>query len=327
MAVSTTALQIQDEKFKSLGLDKKVVNAEQVCSYSRNLGAATDKNPVLVLIHGYPQSSYMWRHLIPLLPPSAPIFAVDLPGYGASAPLEKHDKLSIGNAIIAALRTEVKRTSSSPPSAIPIVLIGHDRGARVAHRLAVSGAQSVDIFGICLIDIVPTTTQWAASTNPREVTTYFHWLFLANVSLAIRMITSFGPANWCTEMINNWSGKSPSGQTSLKSDDSLSVYTNFFAQPHTLEASCKDYEAGASVDVDAQKEDQTSGRKIRVPLLLVYSEGYIGGRYDFPDVWEDWVGEGVSVRTKSWGNGIGHFGAEEAPEETAGAIKEWLGEL
>lgn len=96
-----------------------------------------------------------WRHFIPLLPKDAPIFAPDLPGYGASAAIEKHDKLTVGHAVLSALRTEVKRTSSNPPAGdVPIVLIGHDRGARVSHRLAVSGVEGFDIKGVCLIDIV-----------------------------------------------------------------------------------------------------------------------------------------------------------------------------
>jgi pimeloyl-ACP methyl ester carboxylesterase len=95
------------------------------------------------------------KQLIPLLPPNAPIFAPDLSGYGNSAPIKNNDKLSVGNTLIAALKTEYKRTSSGPSSAaVPIVLIGHDRGARVAHRLAVSGAEGFDIKGVCLIDIV-----------------------------------------------------------------------------------------------------------------------------------------------------------------------------
>ena len=185
---TTSAHKIQDEKFNSLGFSKAIVNKEQVCSYSRGLGTVSDKNPILVLIHGYPQSSYMqvtpassnpsptcsrhlytyirfprqtsltpsrWRHFIPLLPKDAPIFAPDLPGYGASAAIEKHDKLTVGTAVLSALRTEVKRTSSKPPAGdIPIIIIGHDRGARVSHRLAVSGAEGFDIRGVCLIDIV-----------------------------------------------------------------------------------------------------------------------------------------------------------------------------
>jgi hypothetical protein len=138
------------------------------------------------------------------------------------------------------------------------------------------------------------------------------------------MIKAFGPSTWCEEMVSKWAGKNPKGLDSLHSDDALTVYCKFFEQDHTIDASCKDYEAGAGVDVEAQKKDQEEGRKIKVPLLLVYSEDYIGSRYDFREVWKDWVDEGVDVQTVALGSGIGHFGAEEAPRETAEAVNGWL---
>jgi pimeloyl-ACP methyl ester carboxylesterase len=92
---------------------------------------------------------------IPRLPQQSPVFVPDLPGYGASAPIKDNDKLSVGKVVLSAVKTQVKRSSSQYTSAnIPIILVGHDRGARVAHRLAVSGYQGVDINGVCLIDIV-----------------------------------------------------------------------------------------------------------------------------------------------------------------------------
>jgi pimeloyl-ACP methyl ester carboxylesterase len=281
--------------------------------------------------------------LIPLLPSSAPVFAPDLSGYGNSAPIKNNDKLSVGNALIAALKTEYKRTSSgSSSAAIPIVLIGHDRGARVSHRLAVSGAEGFDIKGVCLIDIVssetgciwacdhvnetqvPTSTQWAASSKAKELVGYWHWPFLANVELAAKMITAFGPSNWVKEMTLRWAGSNPHGLESLESDDSLAVYGGFFEQEHTILSSNEDYKAGATVDIDAQTEDQKAGRKIKAPLFLLYSESYIGSRYDIPKEWRGWVDEGVSIESHALGDRIGHFGAEEAPEESARVINAWL---
>ncbi|KAF2124180.1 alpha/beta-hydrolase [Dothidotthia symphoricarpi CBS 119687] len=327
---STAALGTQDEKMSSLGLTKTIVNNEKVCCYSRDLGAVSKKNPVLVLVHGYPQSSYMWRHFIPLLPSTAPLFVPDMPGYGASAPTEKMDKLTVGNALMDALKSEVSkaRTSSDAQGDIPIVIISHDRGARVAHRLAVSGVAGVDIRGVCLIDIVPTSTQWQHNASPttaaKEVTGYFHWPFLANVSLATRMITALGPSTFCTDMIQRWAG---SGLSNLTADSALPLYGALFAQPHVLKASCEDYAAGATVDLEMQAADQEAGRKIKCPTLLLYSSGGIGSRFAFPDVWREWVGDGVEIEDRPLGGGVGHFGAEEAPEESAEVVGEWLARL
>lgn len=95
-----------------------------------------------------------WRHLVPLLPGESPVFIADLPGYGSSAPIEDNSKISVGRTVLAALLTEYKRTSSKPLDKVPIVLVGHDRGARVAHHVTALGVNGVDIRGLCLIDIV-----------------------------------------------------------------------------------------------------------------------------------------------------------------------------
>ncbi|KAL6707609.1 hypothetical protein ACN47E_003959 [Coniothyrium glycines] len=326
---ATSAMKIQDEKFSNLGLFKTIVNKEQVATYSRSLGAASDSNPILVLIHGYPQSAYEWRHFIPLLPSDAPIFTADLPGYGGSAAIEKNDKLTVGTAVLEALKTEVKRTSSNSSSPdIPIILIGHDRGARISHHLAVEGVKGINIRGVCLIDIVPTSVQWQNFASPltqaKQITGYFHWPFLANVDLSFRMISAFGRADWCKEMIQAWAGNSPTGLQKLKADDALNVYGDFLNQEHTLKASCEDYKHGATTDVEREEDWQKNGRKINVPLFVLYSHDYIGSRYKFPDIWKDWVKDDVEIRAYSLQNGIGHFGPEEAPEESAKVIVEWL---
>jgi pimeloyl-ACP methyl ester carboxylesterase len=141
------------------------------------------------------------------------------------------------------------------------------------------------------------------------------------------MITAFGPSNWCQEMTLNWAGKNASGLSSLKADDALTVYGDFFAQEYTLKATCDDYKEGATTDVEKEQNDQKEGRNIGVPLLLMYSESGIGSRFTFPDVWEEWVNEGVAVQSHGLGQGVGHFGPEEAPEECARVIKEWLGKV
>lgn len=99
--------------------------------------------------------TYRWRHVVSLLPKGKPIFAPDLPGYGGSVSISKNDKLSAGTTVLNALKSEFKKASGSSSSgSIPVVLIGHDRGARVSHHLTVNGVAGVNILGTCLIDIV-----------------------------------------------------------------------------------------------------------------------------------------------------------------------------
>jgi pimeloyl-ACP methyl ester carboxylesterase len=266
-----------------------------------------------------------WRLLIPLLPKDSPIFCPDVPGYGGSKAIPNMDKLSVGTSILSSL----KRLLPSSSTNVPIILIGHDRGARISHRLAVSKPSGFSIFGICAIDIVPTCTQWFDSSNSaskaaKEVTGYFHWPFLANVDLATRMITAYGGGKWCTEMIYAWAGSNSTGLKKLESDDSMSVYAGFFENESVIRASCEDYKHGSTTDLVAQEKDQKEGRKIDVPLLLLYAKDSIGKRFDFKTVWNGWVEEGVEVREHGLREGVGHFGAEEAPEECGEVIGEWL---
>jgi pimeloyl-ACP methyl ester carboxylesterase len=237
------------------------------------------------------------------------------------------DKLSVGTAILNSLKAQIKTSNNTD---IPIILIGHDRGARVSHRLAVSRPSGFSILGLCLIDIVPTSVQWhnpsnSASKTAKEVTGYFHWPFLANVDLATKMITAYGGANWCTEMICAWAGSNATGLSKLKADNSLDVYGGFFESESVVRASCEDYKHGATTDLEAQEKDQKEGRKINVPLLLLYGKDFIGKRYDFGSVWDEWVEEGVKVTNHGLGDGVGHFGAEEAPEECGDVLGKWLG--
>jgi pimeloyl-ACP methyl ester carboxylesterase len=190
MAVSPKALEIQDKKFHALGFRKYEAYQTGICSYGRLNG----EGPILILIHGYPQSSYMWRHIISHLPKNMPIFVADLPGYGASPPLEKHDKLSVGTALLNAMEQAFYSRFSRKSSArgdLPVVLVGHDRGARIAHRLAVSGVEGFRIEGVCLIDIVSFSS---LSYYPEgfEVEVYTTW---GEVSLLIWITRSPLPPN------------------------------------------------------------------------------------------------------------------------------------
>jgi pimeloyl-ACP methyl ester carboxylesterase len=144
------------------------------------------------------------------------------------------------------------------------------------------------------------------------------------VEQALKMIVAYGGDQWCTDMIIRWAGKNEKGLNALKSDNALEVYGAFFNNEHTIRASNEDYKAGAGVDLDQQEEDQKNGRKINAPLLLIYSEHYIGSRYDLPKEWEDWVDKDVKVDSFAVQDGIGHFDAEEAPEECAREINNWL---
>ncbi|MCJ1358749.1 MAG: hypothetical protein MMC33_008749 [Icmadophila ericetorum] len=288
--------------------------------------------PVLVLVHGWPQTSYMWRHLIPMLSDEYPLFVPDvnippsshriqkstltvpiqLPGYGSSTlSTTGNDKLTYSTALIESLY------SVYGPK-ITTILIGHDRGARTLHRLCVSRADfpNLQILGLILADIIPTYEQFAAFSNPVALTRYFHWGFLPNTALSIPMIKAFGGANFCRMIMQsaNTGGANENGIANLFSHGSLDVYARHFNKAEMIEGTCRDYEAASKEDYAAQIEDQKEGRKLDVPTLVLYSEKNLGAMADVPVVWKRWVKEGTRLETKGIGEGYGHFFLEEAPE-------------
>jgi pimeloyl-ACP methyl ester carboxylesterase len=270
-----------------------------------------------------------WRLVIPLLPADIPIFCPDLPGYGQSAALSKHTKLDFGIAMLKALRSILPSDES-----IPLILVGHDRGARIVHHLQVSSSAgepqlkdlNLNIVGIALLDILPTSLMWSLGADARTQVGSFHWPFLANVELATEMIKAYGGGKWAQKMIMRWAGSNEKRLDKLKSGEALDVYGSFFDKESVVYASCKDYEAGASLDVKAQREDQKAGRQIDVPVLLLYGKEYLGAKANVKvaDAWAGWIEEQDLITEVALGDGVGHFVAEEAADETADALLKWI---
>lgn len=314
----------------TLGFSKTTSSAG-VVSYRKDLDRADTNTPIIVLLHGYPNSAYLWRHLIPLLP-AHPFFIPDLPGYGNSAPPSAHDKVSVGNSILAALRELLPPPfPNDTTNAQPIVLVGHDRGARVAHHLHLSSPRSpIQVFtitGLALLDIVPTASQWGIGGSAAAATGFFHWSFLANPGIAVPMIIAYGGGRWAREMIGRWAGSNSAAKERMESGYAGAVYEEFFSRASVVEATTRDYEAGATVDVEFEERAVREGRAIAVPLLLVYSAGFLTKRATRPivEVWGRPWSEGEHLITECpVGNRVGHFVPEEAPEETAGALRSWV---
>lgn len=260
-----------------------------------------------------------------MLPKSLPLFVPDLPGYGLSEPQDKHDKLTVGTAILSALSSLLPSGQSNP-----FVIIGHDRGGRVAHRLTVSwpslqsNLSNLQLLGTSVIDIVPTTIQWAAFGNsPQAAVNYWHWPFLAT-PFAPEFILAYGGGKYCTGSLQRITGPGKNSLSNLSSQNAMEVYGAAFDNPSVVRASCGDYAAGATVDVAEQKKDQEAGRKVGVPILALHGAGYIAKTFDVGKVWEDWVEDKSLLSVHCAAEGVGHFVPEEAPEETAEVVIGWL---
>ncbi|KAK3317356.1 alpha/beta hydrolase [Cercophora scortea] len=293
-------------------------SGSQVVSYSSDLG---NGGPVLALIHGYPQSA--WRHVIPRLEGKVSLFVPELPGYGISTPATEHSKRFIGRALLDALQEVFGITPDAPRK---VIVGGHDRGARVSHRLAVDRKDflpAVDIVGTVLLDIVPTMVQWESFRNPAIAQGYFHWPLLANVELATNLIKAFGGANWVRGghfRLTN----SPEGIRRIKMEDAVEVYAALFEKEETIRCSCEDYAASATPDFNEQAADQAAGRKIDVPTLVMFSAAKLGSQMDIAEVWKDWVAPGTVYEHVAVGEGYGHYLPEEAYDIVSARVLEFL---
>ncbi|KAM7187806.1 alpha/beta hydrolase [Rhypophila sp. PSN 637] len=304
-------------------------SGSQVVSYSSDLG---DGGPILVLIHGYPQSAFIWRHIVPILQGKFSLFIPELPGYGISShPTASKDysKREIGEAILDALFFAWP-TIQEVDYRRAVILAGHDRGARICHRLAVDrnyfdAQRGLNIVATILLDIVPTKVQWDLfGQSPSIAKGYFHWPLLANVELATHMILSMGGGNWA-KLALRLAGTNEKSRARIEEHGAVDVYAGLFNKAETIRGSCEDYKAAAGVDYDKQVEDMKAGRKIDVPTLVMYSAMGIGSKSDVPGAWKEWVAEGTVLEAVAVEDGYGHYLPEEAYDIVSEKMLEFLG--
>ena len=309
--------------YASQGLTRnftKTTSGSTVCSYSNDLGPHA---PILTLFPGYPQSAFIWRHIVPQVKDKVSVFIAELPGYGISTPCETHSKRVVGGALLEALEALFGAPEGSRRK---VILGGHDRGARICHRLVVQRADfpNLDIIATILMDIVPTKAQWEAFANPQAAVAYFHWPFLANAAVSAQMIQAFGGDKWCQGALQRIQGKNEAGQKSFAADGAHDVYSELFAKKETIEGSCADYADESMPEVSRQTDDLKNGRKVDVPLLVLYSKAKLGAMHDVEGVWQKWIAEGVRYRAIGIGPDIGHYLPEEAPKDVGSAVLEWI---
>jgi hypothetical protein len=262
----------------------------------------------------------------------------ELPGYGISTPIKSSDpipansKRSVGNALLESLSAAFSTKSSSSPR--QIIIGGHDRGARISHRLTVDFSHppaasafgvtpetaniyktlNLTVLGTVLLDIVPTSVQWAKFSDPVIAQGYFHWPLLANADLAATLIDSFGGSTWARSAHTRISGPNPKSMERISADGGLDIYGDNFATKEVLYYTALDYAAGAAPEATEQDEDQKAGRKVGVPTLVMFSKAKLGSRTDVEGAWKEWVQAGVDYEGVGVGDGFGHYLPEEAYE-------------
>jgi haloacetate dehalogenase len=267
--------------------------------------------PPLFLLHGYPQTHVMWHRVAPRLAPHFRLILLDLRGYGnSSIPATVPDHSTFSKRAMARDVIEI----ADQLGIERFFLCGHDRGGRVAYRLALDHPARVE--RLILLDIVPTWDMWHRLTRDLAMKT-FHWSFLAQHEPWPEEMIGRDATGWLDHKLSLWGG---SGDLSIFAPEALAHYRAFFSQPERLHATCEDYRAGATFDLAADDADKAAGKRIACPTAVFWGEKGIPSKTAGPlAIWRDWC-ETVEGRAID----SGHFLAEEAPEDTAGVILDFF---
>jgi haloacetate dehalogenase len=261
----------------------------------------------LIALHGYPQNHHCWAQVVPALAQHFDVIIPDLRGYGDSdAPADDADHLTYSKRVMAADIVALMDALDLPDAHI----LGHDRGARVAYRLALDHPQRVRRLGI--IEIVPTGDFWAGWDANLAMKAY-HWTFLAQPAPLPERMIGADPAAYIDWTLQAWTkGKS----LDVFAPDALQSYRAQAADPAHLHAMCADYRAGATVDKALDEADLAAGRKIAAPLHFLWaSAGFPAQTGDPARLWRAWADQ-VTDQSCS----AGHFAMEEAPQEVIAAF-------
>ena len=285
------------------GFERRRIETSQV-TINLVIGGA---GPPLLLLHGYPQTHVMWHKVAPRLAERHTLVIPDMRGYGdSSKPAGDPDHMNYSKRAMAADQAEVMRTLGYDRFG----LVGHDRGARCAHRLTLDHAECVT--GVAFLDIVPTFDVWERSGKSHSWTS-FHWYFLAQDFDLPEILIGNNPDYWLSKMLEKWGD-----DMTAFSPEAMTEYQRCFRDPATIHATCEDYRAGYTIDVthDAADRDQ----KIECPVLVLWGERAGSARsHAVLDIWHD---RAQDVRGKPLT--CGHFLAEEQPDATAEELLEFF---
>jgi haloacetate dehalogenase len=265
--------------------------------------------PPLLLLHGYPQTHLMWRKVVPLLAERFTLVVPDLRGYGDSdKPAGGADHAGYSKRTMAQDQVELMRALGFARFSVS----GHDRGGRVAHRMALDHADRVERLAV--LDIVPTRTMYLG-TDRAFAKAYYHWFFLIQPAPFPETMIAGNPEAYLRHhMGGRFAGLEPF------LPEAWPEYLRCFSDPATIHATCEDYRAAESIDLDHDEADL--GRRVECPLLVLWgAHGVIERCFD---AIPDWQARARDVRGHALD--CGHYLPEERPQETAAALAGFFGE-
>lgn len=265
--------------------------------------------PPLLLLHGNPQTHVMWHRVAPALAERFTVVAADLRGYGESGkPPASPDHAAYAKRAMAADQIAVMASLGFRRFRVA----GHDRGARVAHRLCLDHPRAVE--GVALLDIVPTLHVFE-TMNAEVAMGYYHWLWLAQPHDLPERLIGADPEFW-------WRRHTARGQPAgTFSPEALADYIACVRDPATVTAICEDYRAAATIDLAHDRQSRAEGRRIECPTLVLWgARAPLGRWYDVLEVWRQYAEE-----VRGCAIAAGHYLAEENPADAARELLAFFG--
>jgi haloacetate dehalogenase len=260
--------------------------------------------PPLLLLHGYPETHVMWSAVAADLARDFTVVAPDLRGYGESSqPPTVPTHETFGKRAMAADGMGLMHQLGFDHFDVA----GHDRGARVAYRMALDTPEAVR--RVTVMDVIPTAEVWARA-DARFALGYWHWGFLAQPQPVPETVIGQDPENFFLDAQFG-------GILRRFRPEDVADYTRALADPAVVHAICEDYRAGAGCDRRLDDEDRAAGRTIAAPLQVLWGgRGALAAWYDPLEIWRTWADDVTGEEIDS-----GHFMAEEQPAATLAALQ------
>jgi haloacetate dehalogenase len=262
--------------------------------------------PPLLLLHGYPETHLMWRKVAPQLAKKFTVVAADLRGYGdSSKPMGGADHADYSKRAMAQDQVDVMKSLGHER----FFVVGHDRGGRVAHRMAIDHPDNVQKLAV--LDIVPTYKIYHSVTK-ELATSNFHWFLLAQPSPLPETLIGNSAEYWLKTRFNAL-------PPNAIDKEAFAEYLRTFRMPETIHATCEDYRAGASIDLT--HDDADLQRKVSCPVLALWAEkGAMHRQFNVLDTWKERASNVTGKPLPS-----SHFIAEEIPEMLLAELNKFLG--
>jgi haloacetate dehalogenase len=288
------------------GFDSREANVGETTIFFRSRGSGRP----LLLLHGFPETHLMWHRIAPALASEFTVVCADLRGYGASGkPVSTAEHTPYSKSALALDMVHLMEALGF----VRFFVAGHDRGARVAYRMALDHPDRVE--RLALLDILPTSEVFGR-TDSRLMLSFWPFSLLAQPEPLPERLMLAAPESIVDDALNNWGSDPASFSVEVRA-----AYIEALRDPQSVHAICEEYRAAATIDVARDLQDRNAGHRIACPVCVLWSEG--GGL----DTWYAEAGGPLAI-WRAWTNNVnghaitgGHFFPESNPDETLAELR------